>query len=356
MGCTLRGGGCCGVVLASGASETAVLLPGHMPDGLNPSTIVGCRSRDGCFVVDPFKGGADWLVVKFAGGRLEGEAEVSGDVLMGVRMGRVGVVDVEAAGTDEDGLKMFAVVFFSACTDVIDDGTPNSWPGVKAGALGSSRVAGGRSRLCPEAVIVDVGGVGPAGVLLGNPDWALCEVEKVEDEGAVIPVTGVCDVDGVIDLAKGDPKTDVGWSPMFDTTGADVNALGGEKEELAFAEFCSAEALGTEEVGPKVEEVPKAEEEEELPNAEPEPKPRFPKTLWVVLRFANAEAAGGTELGAEDASGAETGIEEPKAEADDVPKTEVDEVAPCTTEGEGRSLKLFVSHSVALGFSGLGWC
>jgi hypothetical protein len=102
MGCILRGGGCCGVVLASEPS------PGRTPcaNGLNPSTKVGWRSRGGC-LVDPFKDGADWLVVKVAGGLLEVETEVCGDVLMGVRIGRVGVVEVEeAAGTDEDEVKI----------------------------------------------------------------------------------------------------------------------------------------------------------------------------------------------------------------------------------------------------------
>jgi hypothetical protein len=57
MGCTLRGGGCCGVVLASGGTRPS---PGPTPsaDGLNPSTIVGWRERGGC-LFDPFKDGAD---------------------------------------------------------------------------------------------------------------------------------------------------------------------------------------------------------------------------------------------------------------------------------------------------------
>ena len=56
------------------------------------------------------------------------------------------------------------------------------------------------------------------------------------------------------------------------------------------------------------------------------------------------------------------GMEDPKAEtgagAGDFPKTEVDdELAPSImTEGEGLTPKLLVSHSVALGFSGWGWC
>ena len=55
------------------------------------------------------------------------------------------------------------------------------------------------------------------------------------------------------------------------------------------------------------------------------------------------------------------GMEDPKAEtgagAGDVPKTEVDdELALSMAEGEGLTPKLLVSHSVALGFSGWGWC
>jgi len=50
MGCILRGGGCCGVVLSPCRTPSA--------DGLNPSTMVGWRSRGGC-LVDPFKDGAD---------------------------------------------------------------------------------------------------------------------------------------------------------------------------------------------------------------------------------------------------------------------------------------------------------
>jgi hypothetical protein len=101
MGCTLRGGGCCGVVLASA--------------GLNPSIIVGWRWKSG-YLIDPFKGGADWLVGKFTGGRLETGTEESGDVLIGGRIGRVGVLDVEAVGEDDDDdePKIFVAGLFSA--------------------------------------------------------------------------------------------------------------------------------------------------------------------------------------------------------------------------------------------------
>lgn len=123
MGCTLRGGGFWGVVLASEEPS-----PGRT-DGLNPSTMVGWRSGGG-YLADPFKDGADWLVVKLADALREEGTEVCGDVLMGVRIGRVGVVD------DEDEPKILAVGFVSACTDVVDDGVPNDCPGEKACALG----------------------------------------------------------------------------------------------------------------------------------------------------------------------------------------------------------------------------
>ena len=93
---------------------------------------------------------------------------------------------------------------------------------------------------------------------------------------------------------------------------------------------------------PKAEDAPKAEEEEP-PNVEPDPK-----TFGVVLIFANADAV----------KGAGAGADEPNAEVDDAPKTEVEELAPelfNMTEGEGRTPKLLVSHSVALGLSGWGW-
>ena len=325
MGCgLLRGGGRCGVALGSEETE---LSPGRTPcaEGLNSSTMVAWRARGGC-LVDPFKDGADWLVVKLAGGRLEEGIDESGDVLIGGRMGRVGVEDVEDAGDDEEGPKIFT---FLACSGVVDGATLNRFPGEKAGALGLSTVVEGWSCFCSETATVDVGSVRPAlgsmfgaFIFLGNPDGALCEVEKAEDDGTSNAAAGVGDVDGIARLGKGDPKADVAvpWFPMFATTGAEVDAPKGEKEELASAGFCAAngtpiapEALGVEEVEPNG------------------PKPRFPKTFGVVLRFAKAEAGG-------------------------VPKAEVDEPAPTMTEGEGRRPKLSVSHAVALGFNGWGWC
>lgn len=97
-----------------------------------------------------------------------------------------------------------------------------------------------------------------------NPDGALCEAAKMEGGGATATAAaGVGDGDGVIEgLAKGDPKTDKGfpWSPMFDTTGADVDAPKGEKDVFAFTESgkvdrmsVEPEGLGTEELDPKAE-------------------------------------------------------------------------------------------------------
>jgi hypothetical protein len=131
MGCILGGGGCCGVVLASEVPESA--------DGLNPSVMVGWRSRGRC-LADRFKDGADWLDVKLTGGLLELEAEVCGDVLIGVRIGRVGVVvvGVELLENGEAELKIFVVDFVSVCADVVDDGVPKGCPGEKADALGLS--------------------------------------------------------------------------------------------------------------------------------------------------------------------------------------------------------------------------
>jgi hypothetical protein len=84
----------------------------------------------------------------------------------------------------------------------------------------------------------------------------------MEDGGGTIAAAaaGVGDGDGVVEgLAKGDPKTDVGfpWSPMFDTTGTDVE---GPKDVFAFTgsrrvdrTSVEPEALGTEELDPKTE-------------------------------------------------------------------------------------------------------
>jgi hypothetical protein len=145
--------------------------------------------------------------------------------------------------------------------------------------------------------------------LPGNPDGALCEAAKKEDGGA--------------------------------TTAAAAAGVGDDDEEF----------------------WPNAEEELPLtPNAELAPKLQPPKTLGVVLRFANAEASGATGAGAEGVAESEAaGMEDPKAEtgagAGDVPKTEVDdELAPNMTEGEGLTPKLLVSHSVVFGFNGCGWC
>lgn len=139
IGCTLlRGGGCCGVALAS------ELSPGRTPcaEGLNSSTMVAWRARGGC-LADPSKDGADWLVVKLACGRLEVGIDESGDVLIGGRIGRVGVDDVEEdAGDDEEGPKIFAEGPFLACSGVVDGATVKTFPGEKAGALGLSTAVG----------------------------------------------------------------------------------------------------------------------------------------------------------------------------------------------------------------------
>jgi hypothetical protein len=167
-------------------------------------------------------------------------------------------------------------------------------------------------------------------------------------------------------LENGDPKTDAAdlWSPVSDTTGADVDAPKEETEKAGFAGSPSTEGAvvvlespTAEEVVPKAGEAPNAVES--LPNAEPETKFWCPKTFGVVLRFANADTAGGTtEFWADGAPDAGAGKEDPKADvAGCMPKTEVDELDPeadSMTDGDGRTPKLSVSHAVALGFSGLG--
>ncbi len=141
MGCILRGGGCWGVELDSEVPWDAEPSPGRIPcaDSLNPSTMVGWRSGGGC-LVDPFKDGTDWFVVKLTGGLLDLETEVCGDVLIGGRIGRVGVVDVDVEPAENDGeeLKVLDVDFVSVDTAVVDDSVPKGRPGVKVGALGSS--------------------------------------------------------------------------------------------------------------------------------------------------------------------------------------------------------------------------
>jgi hypothetical protein len=104
--------------------------------------MVGWRSGGGC-LVDPFKDGTDWFVVKLTGGLLELETELCGDVLIGGRIGRVGVVDAdvepaEPAENEGEELKILDVDFVSVDTVVVDDGVPKGRPGAKAGALGSS--------------------------------------------------------------------------------------------------------------------------------------------------------------------------------------------------------------------------
>lgn len=135
----------------------------------------------------------------------------------------------------------------------------------------------------------------------------------------------------------------------------------GEKEEFGFVESPATFEIPCAEgrALPKAEdEAPKAEEEEPS-NAEPDPKFRLPpKTFAVVFRFANADAPPGV-LAVEGAAGASVGTQEPNAGAGDVPKTEVEELAPEVSnmaDGEGRTPKLLVSHSVALGLSVLDWC
>lgn len=73
--------------------------------------------------------------------------EESGDVSIGVRIGRVGVDDVETAGRDDDGIKGFAADVSSSAA-CLGGGAPN---GEKAGALGLSVSVGGRSCFSPEA-------------------------------------------------------------------------------------------------------------------------------------------------------------------------------------------------------------
>lgn len=296
---------------------------------------------------------------KLAGGGAEGRVDESGDVSIGGRIGRVGVDDVESTGGVDDEPKGFAV-------DVPSDPdlggvVPNWYPGEKAGALGLSALVGTRSCFSAEAESLAAASVAPAptpacDVSVGNPGGALWEEGKA---GVMTAGVGTCDV-AAVGLPNDELKNDVATPcpSVFKTAGVEADAPNGD--ELAFiAPRNAAESLVAFEL-PKAEggELPKAVDgaakaEEEPPNAESDPKLRAPpKTFGVVLIFANADAVKG-------AAGAGVGTEEPKAEVDDAPKTEFDELVPEVsnmTEGEGRTPKLSVSHSVALGFRILDWC
>ncbi len=318
-----------------------------------------CGSRGVC-LVDSFKGGAEWPVIKLTGGLPRPETEVCGDILIGGRIGCVSVVDV----------------------DVVDGGVPKGRPSEKAGALELSTVVEIWLCLCSEVVTIDMAGVETALRLTSdksprNPDGAPCEAAKMEDDGVSTAAAGAGDIDVVAEgLAKGGPKTDVGFLPcslMLDTIATDIDAPNGEKDIFAFGESrridktsVEPEALGTEvELDQKqkrrknfvVDQTPPLP-----PNAELAPKFRFPKTFGIVLIFADAEAAGGTDVESEGVMVSDpAGIEDPKAEtgagAGDVPKTELnDGLVPSMTDGEGLMPQLFVSHSVVLGFSSWGRC
>jgi hypothetical protein len=162
---------------------------------------------------------------------------------------------------------------------------------------------------------------------------------------------GICDI-AAVGLLNGEPKIDVvaPCASAFKTAGVEADVPNDEKEVFVFMgpRNAAESPVALETPCAEGKALPNAEapkgEEEEPPNAEPDPK-----TFGVVLIFANADAIGGAAAGAE----------EPNAEVEDAPKTEVEELAPevsSMTEGEGRTPKLLVSHSVALGLSGWGWC
>jgi len=193
-----------------------------------------------------------------------------------------------------------------------------------------------------------------------NPGGALWEDEKA-GVGATTAVVWTCEF-GAIGLPNGELRDDVTGSGLsaFNIAGVDADVPNSEKEEFTFVE--PRDAVGSpapsETPGNEGGALPKAEdgapnaEEEEPPNAEPGPKFRVPlKTFGVVLRLANADAPPGAVEGA---AGASAGTEEPNAEADGVPKLAPD--LSSITDGEGRTPKLLVSHSVALGLSGWTWC
>lgn len=118
--------------------------------GLNPSTTVGWRPSRSCrleCLAKPLKDGADWLAGKLTGAGAEGRTEESGDVSIGVRIGRVGVDDVESAGDDNDGVKGFAVDV-SSSVGCLGGGAPN---GKKGDAVGFSVPVERRSCFSPEA-------------------------------------------------------------------------------------------------------------------------------------------------------------------------------------------------------------
>ncbi len=98
------------------------------------------------------KDGADWLAGKLAGAGAEGRTEESGDVSIGVRIGRVGVDDVESVGGDDDGIKGFAVDV-SSSVGCLGGGAPN---GEKGDALGFSVPVARRSCFSPEAEVTVV--------------------------------------------------------------------------------------------------------------------------------------------------------------------------------------------------------
>lgn len=156
----------------------------------------------------PLKDGADRLVDKFAGGGAEGREEESGDVSIGVRIGRVGVDDVESTGGVDDEPKGFTVDAPSA--EVLGGVVLNRCPGEKAGALGSSALGGARSCFAAEVEGMTVG-VAPAPkpvcdmLVVGNPEGALWDEEKA---GVMTAAVGTCDV-AAEGLPNDEPKIDV---------------------------------------------------------------------------------------------------------------------------------------------------
>ncbi len=87
--------------------------------------------------------------------------EESGDVSIGGRTGRVGVDEVETAGSEDDGIKSLAVDF-SSNAGGLGCGEPNGYPGEKDCTLGLSVLVGSCSCFSAEAEALAVGGVAPA--------------------------------------------------------------------------------------------------------------------------------------------------------------------------------------------------